>query len=338
MYLDTNDQYLFLDNFKTTIKIPVQDIEKVEMGFSGTNICYKTKTDPKEICNEKIHLWSPERIILLQGENFDRVKKTHPDDFSLLYWERRGESPSLFPFLEPGISVSIQTTSSLLKGTILDTEGKEVVFQETSGRRMTLDKMLIQKISLRKSSGFWKTGIHFLAKTHYAIPGLPQLYQGDTLKGSILLLLGLSTGLGSLSEWDQARKLSRPSYSFLPINNRLVLYQNPNAAAQQTRHINRSRALGVGFFLVLSYHIWDLWLSPTSAGEDSADGSQRNSRWGKTGHMAQKEWGDRDSLPSFSIYNQNLLLGDRAGKRPVTYGSPIQEEIHYEWTFFSTRF
>lgn len=253
-YLDSNNDWLSLDNFEKIIRIPTKDIESVAVGFSGAKICIQFKENSDLDCTKQLNFISTRTVVILEGKGHLEAVKYSPSDLYSIQWKYQKNSPSIGKYLREGIFVTISWKESKLQGTFLKSEnGSLLILNQNRTINIPESEISVLEISRNQTSS--------LAILPILIPGLPQFMSGNKVMGSSLMGLGFIMGLGSFTEFQKAKSLAAQSSTrVIPTNSEQIwIYKNPSNHSKADIHLKNSHILAGLFSLVYIYHFLDLY-------------------------------------------------------------------------------
>ncbi|NCN09838.1 MAG: hypothetical protein GW938_08340 [Leptospira sp.] len=274
-FIETNSNYTVIDNFDRKIRIQNNDIDSMEVGYSGISICYQLK-DQDENCNAKLHLLSQGKVVLVSGKGYLEVLELDSSDFLNIKGNIDPREDSITKHIRTGIGLEIiDGNSNSIKGKLISISEDAVLTLESEDSEI----ILVSDKEIKSFSYYSPAWFHFPKSDNLVqiVPGLPQFYKGDTWKGTTLMSLGALTFVGAIFEYNNAQKSASSQVTYIPVGSQLVATSAFNNSKSFEMHKQNFQILTAGFLLIYIYHFYDLYANyPEPENQTFLRGSREN--------------------------------------------------------------
>lgn len=262
-FIETNSNYTIIDNFDRKIKISNNEIESIEVGYSGISVCYQLKEEA-ENCKSKLHLLSQSKVVLVSGKGFLDAKEYNSSDFLSIKGSVSSKEYSLIKYIRIGIGLEIvDTNSKSFKGKLISISDDGVLTLESpSDKVYNIPSKSIKTFSYYSPSWFQLPKIHPLVQI---VPGLPQINKGEFWKGSALMGLSAATLFGAAYEYNNARNTSSQEISYVPVGTQLVATSAFSSNKSFEMHKQNFQILTAGFIIIYIVHFYDIYSDQTNS-------------------------------------------------------------------------
>jgi hypothetical protein len=293
-FIETNSSYTVLDNFDRKIRIANNDIESMEVGYSGISICYQLK-NKEENCNSKLHILSQSKVVIVSGKGFLDAVELDPSEFLHIKGKINPKDDSIIKYMRMGIGLEIEDVNSkFIKGKLISISEDGVLTLESE-----LDEIFLIPDKSIKSFSYYSPAWFLFPKNDtfvQIVPGLTQFNKGETWKGTTLMSLAAITLSGAIFEYSNAQRTSNTQVTYIPVGTQLIATSAFSNNKSFEMHKQNFQILTAGFILIYIYHFYDIY-------SVDAEGQTQN----QSSYSSQNGYFQKFSFPEkpgpYSIWN-----------------------------------
>lgn len=219
-YLSEENGKLKFDVDGTTRLISKSEIQKMEMGYTGSSFCYVLEGQD-EICEGVLHYVDKDRIIIGKGKGMVQKETFSLSSLKSYSVRRLRKNDKITSVIQQGIRIEIVSKNDKKMGRVLRVEpsqGQLTILSENIEYTFAEDE--IEEINwVKDSRGF---GYYALQSLKFTIPGLLE-YPVNKWEG-----IGMMSAFGLLAvaiplEYSAAVKASQGQDTYLVYNGNLVV-------------------------------------------------------------------------------------------------------------------
>ncbi|WCL47996.1 hypothetical protein [Leptospira sp. GIMC2001] len=253
-YIESDDNWLVIDNFEKLIRIQSNQVQSMDVGFSGIPICYKLKNNSDKNCNGILHFLSRNKMVIAQGSGYMEALEIPISEIDNFQIQINKKNDQLSRYIRSGIILRISLTNKdIIIGKYLKTTDRILQFQ-VENETKKIPENQIQLVE-------YESDFHIdenMQYVKYLLPGYSQWQRQSKAKGALLMGMSTISLLGIGYEYNQAMQSSKREITYIPVNNQLVGTNSLSNNSKFDGHIRNMNILSGVLLICYIYNTYDI--------------------------------------------------------------------------------
>lgn len=257
-FISEEPNIIVFESNSNSKRYPKYSIKQLEMGFTGSTLCYKL-VSKSEDCSKILHILGDNKIVTAPQGKGNVGKEIFPlNEVEYVVVKKIRKNDKISIALRPGLEIEAKSKTKKFKGVIesRDTAKGSINLKTKASEVETLTDKEITEI--RWENEEIKFSTKFLRYSKYLIPGIPQ-FPDNRWKGAGMFTAFLLFAAAIPIEYSAAQSSLKNDSTILPFNGSFIVVSGFGSNPSFDTHQRNMIAAGAGLGLLYAYHFYDVW-------------------------------------------------------------------------------